>query len=627
MPTDLDDLEHAPEGTPGRDGPPAAGAAFDLELAAAWDQFVTSFIADYFAAHPTFAVAVGRHELDGRLPDWSRGGIEGEVARLRAERHRVGAVPAELLDEGRRFERAALLAQIDADLFWMADADWPARNPIYYSAPLDPSIYLSRPYAPVEERMRAYIGYARALPEAVAQIQAVLTPPLPQTYYQLGLQTFAGLVEYCESQVPSLFAQAAGVSKAAEGETTAKAGRRRGGPDLRHLLAELRAANAPAVAALRRLKDQFQVGLHSGPRSDFRLGAERLQGMLVATERVEVPLADLAAAGRRELARNLEALREACAAYAPGESVETCMARVQAAKPPEGPVAAARRQLAVLRRFVEERQLVSIPGDEEALIAEAPPHQRWNSAYIDIPGPFDRHLPAIYYITPPDPSWSESERHAYLPGEADLLFVTAHEVWPGHFLQFLHSNRASSRVGQLFVSYAFAEGWAHYSEEMIWEAGFGDGRAEVHIGQLQNALLRNVRLLVAIDLHAGDMTIEQAEDEFRRHAFQDPASARQQAARGTFDPAYLNYTLGKLMVRKLRQDWLARPADPSEAATVRQESGALAPGGRRQSSAAAQAAENGRSWRAFHDRLLSFGGPPLPLVRAAMLPGDRGTLL
>jgi uncharacterized protein (DUF885 family) len=267
---------------------------------------------------------------------------------------------------------------------------------------------------------------------------------------------------------------------------------------------------------------------------------------------------------------------------------------VQAEKPPEGPVEGARRQLAGLRRFVEETELVSIPGEEEAQVRESPPYQRWNSAYIDIPGPYDRHLPAIYYISPPNPSWSPEERAAYLPGEADLLFITAHEVWPGHFLQFLHSNRAESLVGRLFVGYGFAEGWAHYSEELIWEAGFGAGDPQTRIGQLQNALLRNVRYLVAIGLHAGTLTVDEAERMFREQGFQDTANARQQAARGTFDPAFLNYTLGKLMVRKLREDWT------------------VSRGGR-------------AAWREFHDRFLSFGGPPIPVVRAAML-GNIGNI-
>ena len=259
---------------------------------------------------------------------------------------------------------------------------------------------------------------------------------------------------------------------------------------------------------------------------------------------------------------------------------------MQAPQARGGPVEAARRQLAGLRRFLEERELVTrSPGTSRRSIAEAPPYQRWNSAYIDIPGPYDRHLPSIYYIAPPDPSLVAGGAGAVHPGEADLLFVTIHEVWPGHFLQFLHSNRAESELGRLFVGYGFAEGWAHYSEEMMWEAGFGDGDPRLRIGQLQNALLRNVRYLVALGLHTGKHDARRGGADVPRAGVpgprQRPAAGRARHLRS----GYLNYTLGKLMVRKLRDDWTAPR------------------GGR-------------AAWREFHDRLPSVGGPPVPLVRS-----------
>ena len=545
-------------------------------VAGSWDRFVESFLSSYFESHPTFAAGAGRHELDGRLPDWSPEGIAAEVARLKEDKTRAEAFDPEMLDDRRVFEREALLSVIDSDLFWLTEAQWPWSNPLFYAGALDPSLYLTREYAPLGERLRAYIDYARAVPKAAEQVRANLRTPMPRSFAELGEMSFGGLAGYYEKDVPGIFA-------AVED------------PDLQRELLE---ANAVAAEAMRTLGAWFheQIPPAGTDAGEFRLGADLYQRMLRQTERVGVSLSELEAAGRRELERNLAALREACAAYAPGVSVAECLERVQAEKPPGGPVAWAREQLAGLRRFLEERELVSIPGTEEVRIEEAPPYQRWNSAFIDIPGPYDRHLPSIYYITPPDPAWTPEEQAAYIPGEADLLFITIHEIWPGHFLQFLHSNRVESPIGQLFVSYGFAEGWAHYSEELMWEVGFGDGEPRLRIGQLQNALLRNVRYLVALGLHTGDMTIEEAERMFREHAFQDPANARQQAARGTFDPGYLNYTLGKLMVRKLRDDWTA--------------------------------SRGGRvAWREFHDRFLSFGGPPIPLVRKALLGGETGSVL
>jgi hypothetical protein len=310
--------------------------------------------------------------------------------------------------------------------------------------------------------------------------------------------------------------------------------------------------------------------------------------MLSATERVTIPVPELDAMGRKDLERNQAALKTACSKLAPGKSIHECVAQVEGNKPQAGAVQAARAQLVDLEKFVQEAGVVSIPSDDEARVEESPPYNRANFAYIDIPGPFETGQPATYYIAPPDPSWSPKEQHDYLPGNADLLFTSVHEVWPGHFLHFLHSNRTKSLVARLFVGYAFAEGWAHYTEEMMWEMGLGKGDPETHIGQLMNALMRNVRYLSAIGLHTRGMTVAESEKMFREEAYADPGTARQQAARGTYDPAYLNYTLGKLLIRQLRDDWSASR------------------GGR-------------TAWRAFHDEFLSFGGPPIPMVREAMM--------
>jgi len=360
------------------------------------------------------------------------------------------------------------------------------------------------------------------------------------------------------------------------------------------LQAEFRAANAGAIKAMKDLDGWF-TQQEAGATDTFALGAEKFREMLWATERVDVPLVQFKAIAERDLQRNLAALRETCAAFADGQTIVACIAKMQANKAPGSPVDTARAQLAGLRAFVENKGLVSIPGPEQADVEESPPYARWNLAQIRIPGPYEKNLPLVYQIAPPDPKWTQAERDAYIPGRADLLFVSAHEVWPGHFLQFMHARRSPFKLGQVFRSYAFSEGWAHYAEEMMWEAGLGDGDPETHIGQLVNALLRNVRLLSAIGMHTGTMTVAESETMFREQAYQSAGSARQQAARGTFDPGYGNYTVGKLMIRKLREDWTATR------------------GGR-------------AAWKDFHDELLKYGSPPVPLARKAMLGDDAGSL-
>ncbi len=303
-------------------------------------------------------------------------------------------------------------------------------------------------------------------------------------------------------------------------------------------------------------------------------------------------------------------MKAECDTYLPKGTLAACIAKMSANKPQGGPVEAARVQLADLKKFIQDNNIVSIPSDDEALVAEAPAYNRTNSAFIQVPGPYDHGVAATYNLAPPDPKWTKAEQAAYIPGQATLLFTSVHEVWPGHFLQFLHSNANPNKLESLWVGYAYAEGWAHYCEEMMVEKGLGKGDPEKHIGQLTDALLRDVRLLSAIGMHTEGMTVAQSEKMFKEQAFQDPGNARQQAARGTYDPAYLNYTMGKLMIRKLRADWIAKKT-----------SGGAAP-----AAAAAVSTDDQGLWHDFHDKFLSYGGPPIPLLRKEMM-GEAGSLL
>ena len=544
--------------------------AAEATAARTWDVFTNDFMEATFKARPNHALWAGRHEFDGRLPDWSAAGIRKEIERLRAARKRALGFRDSTLSVNQRFERDYVIAVIDDDLFWWETAKSPFRNPTFYSWGLDPLVYIAREYAPLAQRMRAYVAYAKAVPLAVAQIRSNLRTPLPRSYVRIGHISAGGLASFYESDVPAVFAQV----------------------DDARLQEEFRAANAGAVKAMKEL-DAWFTQEEASATEDFALGPKKFAAMLHATYGIDVSLPRLKEIAQRDLERNLSALREACSAVLPGQAIEACMAKVQGDKVSGNAIEVAAKQLGELRSFVEENSLVTIPGQEQARVAESPPYERWNFAYIFIPGPFEKNLPSIYFIAPPDPKWTKAEQEAYIPGKSELLFTSVHEVWPGHFLQFAHSNRSAFILGRVFGNYAFNEGWAHYAEEMMWEAGLGNADPSVHVGQLLQALLRNVRLLSAIGLHTGGMSVAESETMFREKAFQNPGEARQQADRGTFDPAYGAYTLGKLMIRKLRDDWTA-------------------PRGGRQ------------AWQAFHDQLLSYGAPPVPLLRNAMLGAAAG---
>jgi uncharacterized protein (DUF885 family) len=536
----------------------------DAPSAANFPEFEKQTIERWFELDPYVAVYQGDHRFDGKLPDWSDAGIKARSDFIRAVI--TDAKEFRNLSPQDAMERDALVWLARKSYFWLVTADWPHKNPAWYiDNGLDPNPYLTREYADKPTRMRALIAFLRAIPTAAKNIQANLRTPLPESYIKHGVSGFGGFADFYKNDAPKVFAD---VNDPA-------------------LQAQLREAADAASKAMADLTD-WLTAQKATATQNFAMGPKLFSQMLLETEAVDTPLEELERAGQADLARNQKALKEACAQFAPGKTMPECYAKMNADKPADDLVTAASKQIPELTAFVRDKDLVSIPGNEQALVRVAPPYMRDNGAYIDPPGPLDKGLPSVYYISPPDPSWPKAKQLEYVNGKDELLYTTIHEVMPGHFLQFLHSNRSPSLVGSLFVGYAYAEGWAHYGEELMWEAGYGNGDPEAHIGQLTNALERNCRFLSSIGMHARGMTQAQSEAMFRDECYQGAGIAEQQAARGTYDPPYLNYTLGKLMIRKLRDDWTATR------------------GGR-------------AAWKAFHDQFLSYGGPPIPLVRQAMM--------
>ncbi len=531
---------------------------------AAWKDFVQATIQQWFTLDPSTAVYQGDHRFDGKLPDWSEAGLATRIAFLRSVVSDAGAYTN--LSPQDAMERDNLVSYARRELFWIVDADRPHNNPDWYiTGGLDPNVYVSREYADKPTRMRAMINFFNAVPTAAANIRANLKTPLPASFVKYGVAGFGGFAEYYRGDARTAFADVSDPALQAQ----FKASSEKAGQAMADLTAWLKTQQASAT-------------------QNFPMGADRFSKMLKETEMVDLPLDQIEAIGRADLKRNQEALKLACARYTPGKSIAQCFDKLNADKPKEGPVAAAAAQIPELTAFVREKDLATIPGTEQALVRESPPYNRQNSAYIDPPGPFEKGIPSIYYISPPDPAWSKQKQQDYIPGKNDLLFTSVHEVMPGHFLQFLHSNRAPSWIARIFVPYAYAEGWAHYTEEMMWEAGLGNGDAGVHVGQISNALLRDCRFLSAVGMHARGMTQAQSEAMFEKECYQTEGTAEQQAARGTYDPAYLNYTLGKLMIRKLRDDWTATRGGKA-------------------------------AWKSFHDTFLGFGGAPIPLIRQQMM--------
>ena len=548
---------------------PDNGATSQAAQANDWPSFVKQFLEASFRANPGFAVQQGRHEFDGQIADLSDAAITTEVTRLKKAISDAQAFGDDRLTAEQKFERDYLVAVAKGQLFWLdpAGADQLHNNPATYLGLLDPSVYITVPYAPKETRLKAYIKFLQNIPRAAEQMRANIKAPMATSFVDYAKSAFGGFVEYYPGDGMAAW----------KGVGTPQ---------------DQQALKAATDGAVKAMKDTvaWVEGQRAASKPNFALGRDKFQRMLADTEMVTTPVDQLEKIGRADLAANQKLLGEACSRYAPGATVQACMLKMSANKSKGGAVAGARAQLAGLKQFIIEHDIVTIPGPEEAKVEEAPPYNRQNFAYINIPGPYEKGLPSVYYIAPPDPNWPKAEQDAFVPGQADLLFTSVHEVWPGHFLNFLHANRSKFLFGRVFVGYAFAEGWAHYSEEMMRVQGVGGGTDETLVGQLSNALLRDCRFLSAIGMHTGSMTQAQSFDLFKNQCYQDDGNARQQAARGTYDPAYLNYTMGKLMIRKLRDDWAASR------------------GGQ-------------KAWKAFHDQFLSYGGPPIPLVRQQMMGG------
>ena len=553
---------------------PDNGSATSAARQGDWPGFVNNFIEASLKANPGFAVAQGRHEYDGQIADLSAAGIQAEVDRLKKAIADAQGFADDKLTPEQRYQRDYLVAVAKGQLFWIdpTGADQLHHNPASYLGFVDPSVYITVPYAPKEQRLKAYIKFLQNVPRAVEQMRANIQTPMATSFVDYGKNAFSGFVQYYPGDGMAAWK---GVGTPEDQQA-------------------LKVATDNAVKAMQETVNWVE-SQRAASKPSFALGKEEFQRMLADTEMVTTPVEELERIGRADLAANQKLLGEACSRYAPGQTIPACMAKMNANKPVGGAVAGARAQLAGLKQFIQQNDIVTIPGPEEAKVEESPPYNRQNSAYINIPGPYEKGLPSVFYISPPDPSWPKAEQDAFVPGQADLLFTSVHEVWPGHFLNFLHANRSKDMFGRVFVGYAFAEGWAHYSEEMMRVKGVGGGTDETLIGQLSNALLRDCRFISAIGMHTGSMTQAQSYDLFLNQCYQDPGNAKQQAARGTYDPAYLNYTMGKLMIRKLRDDWSSSR------------------GGR-------------EAWKLFNDEFLSYGGPPIPLVRAQMMPGPAGDL-
>ncbi len=521
---------------------------------------------------------MGLHGYDGNVTDYDPAAVERRVSDLKAYRAELAGIqpPPDRTLEWLDYELLRLA--IDKELFeWETLRDW-ARNPMVYLYLCDVSNYLKRNYAPLPTRAKAIAQHLSHVPSVLAQARANLELPMPRTFAQISLDMLRGLVAFLTDELP---AQLQAVDDAA-------------------IMDRLSGARAQALTALGHFEAWLRDQVLPGANEEYAIGPDAFREMLRVGEAVELPLDALFRLAQDDLARNKAEFESVAARISPNRRPSDVMRELGQNHPATSEmISTAQTMMEALRRFIQERDVVSIPYDLQPTVAETPSFLRWAFAMMDAPGAFEHvATDAFYYITPPEKHWTATQVEEWLSqfDYATLQDVSIHEGWPGHYLHWLHFRNSPTQVTKVLDAYSFWEGWAHYTEQMMLEQGYEEGNLRLRMAQLAEALLRDVRFLCAIGLHTQGMQVDEATRRFRDDAYMEELPARKEAERGTFDPGYLAYTLGKLMVLKLREDF-------------RRERGAAF------------------SLKQFHDQFLSFGAPPIPLVRKLMLQQDSGQIL
>jgi len=529
---------------------PAANDAPASGFAALRDRILDQWLRE----DPSMARGLGLHGSDGKIAEYGAEAIKARIARLEQQQKDLAAVDKASLSPDDALDLALLSSQAGLSLFQLVDLASSQHRPQFYEELFSVNVYLDHDYAPIEERAQKLLDHEKAALAQIASVRKNLVSPMSKPVLETAVKIYKGYAEYLRGDVVK---QTKGVGAQAFQADLAKTN-------------TALADEADKLATF--LKDEVKKGDNS-----HVLGAPRYKKLLALQEGLTIPLADFKKMGDENLQANKKAYEETAK-------------KVKLTRPKaEALLDEATKLMNSSRQFVLDKKIVTIPSDDKAVLKETPPFQRWNAAFLDGPGPFETKVTqAYYYITRPDPTWPKKEQEEYLMAMGILMATTVHEVYPGHFLQGQWIRKAPTRAQKMLASYSFVEGWAHYVEQMMVEEGFGADVPQNKLGQLSDALLRNCRFVASLGIHTEGMTVAQAEKLFITSCHQDKASAHEQAVRGTFDPGYFAYTLGKVQILALRDE-------------AKKRLGAKF------------------SLQKFHDALLSHGSPPVPLIRDRVL--------
>ncbi len=577
-----------------------------------YESVAEEYIKGYLAARPLLATSLGFHEFDGKISDYSRLSLDAELSRLRRFDDRLSKFDLAKLSQRQSIDLRILQASIKKEIFQRVDMSIFERDPMVYARAADVNVYIKRNFAALEDRVHSIVLIESQVPNIVIAAKTNLDPVLAKPYVELAIQIAKGSADFLRKNLVEAV------------------------KDLKddRIKAEFTESNRKAAGALTEYAGWLERERLPNATADFALGDEKYHRMLAETEYVDLAPDKILELGLTKLKEEQDAFAEAAKTIDPDKPAIEVFKQIQSEHPtPESLISDVAKNLEQIRKYVSTKKLVTIPSEVRAQVKETPQYRRATSfASMDTPGAFEkRATEAYYYVTPTEADWPEKQKDEWLTSfnyyTSDI--VSIHEAYPGHYVQFLRLNASpASKVEKIFGSYAFIEGWAHYCEKMMIDEGYGSTpnptptptsktkpaasaspsptpsptatvsptpnedpikrAAKYRIAQADESLLRLCRLCVSIKLHTQKMSIEEATKFFQDNCYYEEKPAHSEALRGTFDPGYLNYTLGKWQILKLRDDYKAQQGDEY-------------------------------SLQKFHNELLNHGMPPIRLLRELML--------
>ena len=554
-----------------------------------FNKLVDEFFDSYFSFNPTAGTAAGFHQYDTRLEDYGKSQVDRQVAAANQYLKKFEQLDEQGLSLEQRQDRQMVISSLRATLLELENIRSWEKNPDRYSSGISNSAFviMARKFAPPTERLRSLVEREKQMPAVFTAARQNLKNP-PRVYTEVAIEQVPGIIGFFQHDVPDAFKDVKD----------------------QKLMAEFQQTNGAVIQALESYLEFLKTDLLPKSNGDYRIGADNYRKKLEYEEMVDIPLDKLLEIGEADLRRNQQKFKEVAAEIDPKKTPQEILHELEKDHPTGANLLQTfRNTLGGLRSFIEQHHIVTIPSPVPPIVEETPAFERaLTSASMDTPGPYEKVAKeAFFNVTPPEKDWPAAKTESWLEGfnRGTVVSTAIHEVYPGHYVQFLWVQDAPSKVRKLLGSGTNAEGWAHYTEQMMLDEGYGRNPKlpenkdvaflKLRLGQLQDALLRDARYICGIQMHTGKMSLEECTKFFVRDGYQTEAVAEREAKRGTSDPTYLVYTLGKLEIMKLRDD-------------LKKKQGA------------------NFSLQKFHDGFLQQGFPPIKLIRESML-GDNSPVL